>query len=296
MIILIFTVFWVLSTRLLRPSLLTTRQILEYMSEDGLYDRSWHERLESREFAVDSPYGYNIYCIHYPADSKKFIILSHGISVNRHSVLKFTGMYIDRGWNVLIYDHRCHGRTGGRNTSYGYYEKDDLASVVNRLKDEMGEYITIGIHGESMGAAIALMYGGKYNRADFYISDCAYSNLWDELSLRLRRDYHMPVFPVMQIADILVRLRAGFGIRQVSPVDSVQRIDAPVLFIHGENDNYVPAHMAEKLFSAKTKGSRGKYMVPGASHADSYAVNPSKYERVVFEFIENHIAQKCSLH
>ncbi len=286
--IIIFTVSWVLSTRALRPGLLTTEQILEYMSEDGLYDPSWHESLESREFAVNSLYGYNIYGTLFPADSKRFIILSHGISVNRHSALKFAGMYIDRGWNVLIYDHRGHGRTGGRNTSYGYYEKDDLASVVNRLKDEMGKNITVGIHGESMGAAIALLYGGKYNGADFYISDCAYSNLWDELSLRLRKHYHIPAFPVMHIADILVRLRAGFGIRQVSPVDSVKKIDAPVLFIHGENDSYVPAHMAEKLFSGKTKGLREKYIAPGASHADSYAVNPSKYERVVFEFIENY--------
>lgn len=77
-------------------------------------------------------------------------------------------LFIKKGWNVLIYDHRRHGESGGKTTSYGHYEKFDLQTVVNWLKNEVGESLILGIHGESMGAVTTLLYGGMVeDGADF---------------------------------------------------------------------------------------------------------------------------------
>ena len=63
----------------------------------------------------------------------------------------------------------------GKTTSYGYYEKHDLKSVVDWLKSRFGTNITLGIHGESMGAATLLQYAGLVeDGADFYIADCPF--------------------------------------------------------------------------------------------------------------------------
>ncbi|MGQ0453143.1 alpha/beta hydrolase, partial [Bacillus sp. SS-TM] len=102
-----------------------------------------------------------------------FFIQSIGETVNKINSVKYANLFLKRGYNVLIYDHRRHGKTGGKTTSYGYYEKHDLKSVVDWLKNRFGTNITLGIHGESMGAATLLQYAGLVeDGADFYIADC----------------------------------------------------------------------------------------------------------------------------
>jgi fermentation-respiration switch protein FrsA (DUF1100 family) len=62
-------------------------------------------------------------------------------------------------------------------------------------------------------------------------------------------------------------------------------VTTPILFIHGQNDTYIPPQMSQDLFNAKTQGDRRLYLVPGAGHAYACSTDAREYERQVNAFL-----------
>lgn len=56
-------------------------------------------------------------------------------------------------------------------------------------------------------------------------------------------------FPIIYLTNIMSKIRAGYGYKDVNTAAEIAKSDIPVLFIHGENDEFVP-HLDdyEKLF------------------------------------------------
>lgn len=262
-------------------------KILDYESKTPSFDINWYEQLEKEDILVPSPFGYMISgtFIRNEKSDGRTVIFCHGVTVSRISMIKHAPMFYRRGWNLFLYDHRRHGKSGGKTTTYGYFEKHDLKAVVDHIRKQVGGSAIIGILGESMGAATLLQYAGMDDKADFYIADCPYSNLWELLVYLLKRNYHLPAFPFMQTADFFIRLQGKFSLKSVNPYDDVKKINNPVLFIHGEYDDYVPASMSIEMHKAK-KGLAELYIAPGAGHADSIRINPEAYENIVFSFLK----------
>lgn len=275
------------SRRVIYIPLKNIGRILEYESENPSFDINWYEQLKKEDIIVPSPFGYMISgsFVRNEKSDGRTVIFCHGVTVSRICMIKYAGMYYKRGWNLFLYDHRRHGKSGGITTTYGYFEKYDLKAVVDYIRGQVGGSAIIGIHGESMGAATLLQYAGMEDKADFYIADCPYSSLWELLRYLLKQDYHLPAFPLMQISDFFIRLQGKFSVKSVNPYDDVKNINKPVLFIHGESDDYVPTSMSIKMRNVK-KGCAELYIAPGAGHAKSMCSDPKAYENIVFSFLE----------
>jgi fermentation-respiration switch protein FrsA (DUF1100 family) len=272
--------------RILHPHTRMHEETYQIEKENGYVSGDLWETLAREEIRIRSPYGYQLfgYYIPYP-ESQKTVIISHGIAYNLDGSIKFLQQFRRRGFNVLIYDHRNHGSSGGRNTTFGYYEKYDLKAVVEYAMQKQGGVGRIGIHGESMGGAIALQYGAIDDRCAFIITDCTFSDLRELLEYRLNYDYHLPRAIFLPLADFFCRILAGMPLSAVSPLRDVSQIQTPILFIHGREDRYVPAKMSQTLYEAKTTGIRQLYLVEGARHAEAYVHDPKEYEDQVAHFL-----------
>ena len=279
------------STRVVYPRLYGVEESFAIEKENGRINEEEYNSWEKEEVLLQSPFGYQIYGLYFPgANAKRAVILSHGITYTRFGSVKYMKMFMDLGFNVFIYDNRYHGRSGGKNSTLGFYEKLDLWMITDWVEAKLGKGAIIGTHGESMGAAISLQHAAIDPRIQFVVEDCSFNRLEAMLAYRLKVDYHLPEFPFLPVVGLFCRILTGMSIKQVSPEDAVKKISAPILFIHGGKDAFIPPDMCEKLAALKLNGPKKLYMPPNAGHAELYWNNQKEYTAVVHEFLqENHI-------
>lgn len=247
----------------------------------------FYNSLKKEEIALKSDYGYDIKGIFIPnSNSNKCIILCHGITVNINYSVKYIKPFYNRGFSIFMYDHRNHGLSGGDYTSMGYFEKFDLKTCANYIFNKLGDDISLGVLGESMGAATVLQYCAIDKRIDFCIEDCGYSDVFDLFKHRLKEDYKINFIPLLYIADILMKFKYSWNFKSASPITFIKDIDIPILFIHGDKDDYVPTYMVYDLFNSKTTGIRDIYIAKDAKHADALISDPNKYDAVIGSFLD----------
>ncbi len=258
--------------------------------QKGLQTKHWYS------INIQSPFGYYLKGTYLPyADpSNKTVIIVHGIAANRLMSLWYVNIYLDQGYNVLIYDSRAHGESGGTSTTWGYYEKYDLEAWVKWVANEHPKGV-IGVHGISMGAATALMQA-ELNEAskqvDFYIIDSAYSNLEDLLTKQIgaavNSHNYLWIKTLLKYSSAVAYIQDRFFYEDISPIHAVERVTTPILYLHGETDPLVPVSMSHQLYAA-TNGYRQIHTFPKTGHAMAIFDNKAEYQDVITQFIKTTI-------
>lgn len=246
----------------------------------------WYESVPKEDFLVSSINGYDVSCqMIHSVDSKNTVIIAHGVTETHINSLKYAALFARLGYNIVVYDQRRHGATGGKTTSYGFYEKNDLKAVVEEVRRKIGDDAILGIQGESMGAATALQYGGTSEQLfDFIIADCPFSKFEDQLQHLMVRDTPLRSPYAIKFIDYFVQMRDGYNLKDVSPIDVVQNITKPILFVTSLEDTYIPPKMTEDLYEKHPENSRLVLFEKGA-HAKSFNEQPYDYEKEVLKFL-----------
>jgi dipeptidyl aminopeptidase/acylaminoacyl peptidase len=90
-------------------------------------------------------------------NSNHTLIFAHGYGKNRQQVdvpeLELAKELVTQGYNVLLFDFRNSGTSGGEITSVGQYEVCDLLGAIDYIKaqDRIGQHVAL--LGFSMGAS-----------------------------------------------------------------------------------------------------------------------------------------------
>ncbi|CAM5182704.1 AB hydrolase-1 domain-containing protein OS=Ureibacillus acetophenoni OX=614649 GN=SAMN05877842_10453 PE=4 SV=1 [Ureibacillus acetophenoni] len=260
------------------------------------FDEAWYKNCRKEEMLIDSPNGYQVKGVFLqPLDTKNTVIISHGVTENKLNSMKYARMYERLGFNTFVFDHRRHGESGGKTTSYGHYEKFDLQAVVQTVRSIIGDDAILGIHGESMGAATTLLYAGSIeDNADFYIADCAFSDFSKQVSHVIKKQTVLRTKLPVHLANIFLKLRDGYSIWDVSPKEAVSNIKSPILFVHSLQDDFILPEMSEEMYEVKKEPKMIKRFEKGA-HAQSFNENPVEYEQTVKDFLEKYVYNKTNL-
>jgi uncharacterized protein len=188
------------------------------------------------------------------------VVYLHGIADNRGSALGAIQRYTAKGLDVIAYDGRRHGDSGGEFCTYGFYEKRDLARVLDQVPSE-----PVVVIGTSLGAAIALQAAAIDSRITAVVAAETFADL--ETVARERAPSILPE-SIIRAAFREADARAQFHVAEVSPVAAAARIRVPVLLIHGADDTATPPHHSHRVFAALT-GPKQLILVPGAGHNQS---------------------------
>jgi fermentation-respiration switch protein FrsA (DUF1100 family) len=269
------------------PKIFPFEEVLRKEIETGRLVEAEYTPWPKEELRIHSPFGYELYAVYHPLEgAQRTVVLTHGITWSLYGMILYARSFRKRGFNVLLYDIRYHGHSGGRNTSFGYYEKHDLKTVVDWALSRLEPGGIVGTLGLSLGAATTLQHAAIDPRITFAVSDCSFSDLTELLTHRMRQDYHLPSFPLLNLASLFTRLIAGWTFQQVSPLRAISQVETPIFFIHGQQDTYILPNMSVALYNAKTHGIRKLYLAPNAGHAESLPNNLVEYDQKVEEFLQ----------
>jgi len=272
--------------RIIYPKTKTYDVARERVIRQGYYPEEYINSLPYEPINLKSPYGYMINGRIYPNDSNRFIIIVHGITMNIYGALKYLPFFYRKGFNVVVFDLRNHGETGGDTTTYGHFEKWDLSTVTDHLFKVYGNEISVGVHGESMGGTISMLNMAMDKRIRYGIIDCAFSDLPELLLLKLQQDSRLKSKKLIAFVNLFIKIRAGFSIEDVSPLKELPTIHQPILFIHGDQDTYVPMSMTKAMYAFKMD-KKYMYIAKGGEHATSMAVDPERYNIEITAFLND---------
>ncbi|MDD2231385.1 MAG: alpha/beta hydrolase [Sphaerochaetaceae bacterium] len=267
-------------------------EVLSNEAQMRLMDKAAYDAVPKKDFSVQSSRGYTLQgrILLQPdwekSEKKKVIVLCHGWTSNSVEVCGYYKIYYDKGFNCVLYDHRYHGHSGGDFCSMGYYEHKDLEEVCVYARTVFGNDCILGIMGESMGAATVMLATPEIPNLAFTVEDCGYSSLEDEIVYVGTKKYHVPKWPVREWVIAMMKKRMGYDVNDVRPMDAVARSEnVPMLFVHGDNDHFVPSKMMMECYNKK-KGFRMCRYFEGSEHARSHMDHPAEYEKTVWEFLE----------
>lgn len=254
-------------------------------------DELWLDSAGCETWEVTSEDGLRLKA-HYVAvpTSKKAVLLFHGYSAKGKDMAGFARSLYSRGFNVLMPDARGHGESEGRYIGFGWHERRDCLLWIRRVAERLGEDAQIVLMGISMGAATVMMASGENlpPQVKAIVEDCGYTSVWEQLGWQLKRIYKLPRFPFLHATSLLTKLRAGYGFKEASALNQVKKCRTPMLFIHGEDDTFVPYHMVHKLYDA-CPAEKDIYTVPGAGHGMACTTDIAAYENKVSSFIGKYI-------
>lgn len=219
-------------------------------------------------------------------DGAPLLILCHGY---RSSALRDCcgGHALGRkiGFNVLVIHQRCHGESGGRTITFGIRERRDVVGWVHWANDRFGSDTPILLFGLSMGAATVLMGCeiGYPGNVVCVMADSPYSTPAD-IILKVCKDMgYTPrlCFPFIYLGGVLY---GHFNLNACTAREAVRHAKVPILLIHGEDDRLVPCDMSASIASC-CAASVTVRTFPGAGHGLCYMTDPQRYEKIIFEFL-----------
>lgn len=265
--------------------------------ENNLFDEALYNSASKEDITLKSFDGLNLTStlIMNENPTNKFIVLVHGVSICYVGSLKYFDIFYRNGFNVLIVNQRRHGKSEGKYSTYGFYEKYDVNMWIEYLKSRFGNDIILGLHGESMGAGTVMETIPLNDSIKFVIEDCGYSNFHELIGFQITHAYKNRLVrkilrPSLIFANFFMKTKAKFSMKKIVPIDIVSSTSLPMMFIHGKEDYFVPWYMALDLYKAKTKGYKELYLVEGAKHAEALEVNKILYKKKIMTFIEKALS------
>ncbi|MFF2481473.1 alpha/beta hydrolase [Paenibacillus sp. NPDC058071] len=223
------------------------------------------------------------------ATSDKWAIVAHGYHGSHVQMIGFVRHFHERGYHVLAPDLRGHGDSEGHYIGMGWDDRKDVLLWIDEVlrRQPNGKIVLFGI---SMGGATVMMASGEPlpPNVKAIVEDCGYTSVMDQFVHQLKAMFKLPKFPVMYAANWMTRWRAGFDLNDASSVKQLASSRTPMLFIHGDRDDFVPYRMMESVYKA-TAAPKEKLTIRGAAHAESSLKDPDIYWETVWTFLGKYM-------
>ena len=265
-------------TRPVRQTVVQTPAQYGLAYEDVAFDTAV-DHIRLRGWLLDSP-------------GDKAILMLHGRNQTRdrdEAALQKAALFVGAGYDVLMFDFRAHGLSGGERYAMGAWETRDITGALDYLKGR--GYTEFGTYGVSMGAAISLLAAPEHPEIKALVVDSPFADLKALLETRLTLESGLPAFfnPGLYFTG---RVLYGIDVPSVRPVDGLAKLgDRPVFHVQSrEGDEWVPLTQGYALAKAGAADPNYTFWpAPGTGHVLAYTNNTQEYTQRMLAFYARYL-------
>jgi fermentation-respiration switch protein FrsA (DUF1100 family) len=244
---------------------------------------------DKQDMYIDAIDQIKLHASYIPAkdESHRYAIIIHGIWDNHEANGIYAKHYLEKGINCLLPDLRGFGKSEGKYIGYGYDDRLDIIEWIYWIIKRDPEAKII-LHGMSMGSATTLMTTGEPlpENVKAAIADSAYTTLREQFAHTYKSfpGSFIPVPIALFLSRIIIKLRSGYDINEVNPIEAVAASKTPTLFIHGDNDTFIDPQMCSRLYEA-AKCPKQYCLILGAEHIEGVVRDPANYWGKIDSFL-----------
>lgn len=253
----------------------------------------WHReaaKLPQEKWSVVTPDGLTLRGTYYPlSPDAPLEILFHGYrGFSDRDMSGAVQRCFSVGHSALLVDQRAGGYSDGHIITFGVRESDDVALWADEAVRRLGEDVTIYVGGVSMGATTVLMASAKElpPQVRGVLADCGYTNARDIIK-KVIKQLKLPPAPLYPLVRLGAMVYGGFDPNKADATEAVKHSRLPIIFYHGDTDDFVPCEMSRINYDACTSPKR-LVIIAGAGHGLCYPVDPDGYMAALKEFEIEH--------
>lgn len=237
---------------------------LSLISHDGTPFEAWL-------FGASQPRGLVLACHGYHANWLQLIGIADGLR--------------RRGYAVIAMNLRGHGDRPAPCT-FGVRDREDLETILEwRSAQAALAGLPVGVVGWSLGGAVVCQLAARQRQVKALALDSTFARLFPIAAQVVKLRYHLPVVPFAWITWAAVQLALRSDLSKLDPLRAAPAVQAPLLWIHGQQDKVVPAGQGEELFAAWA-GPKERWSDPTAGHVGTYALEPEEYVNRLTQFFD----------
>ena len=234
-----------------------TEGSMAYMRQTYPHIVPWIDSLNQcralRDTFITAPDGIRMHAFYVraPRPTAHTAVIVHGYTDNAIRMFHIGYLYNrSLGYNILLPDLRYTGLTEGDAIQMGWLDRKDVIQWINTAPHIF--------------------------------------SVWDQFEKELKGVFHLPAFPLLYVTEWICQLQNGWNFHEASALNQVKKCRKPMLFIHGDKDDFVPTWMVYRLYETKPQ-PKALWVVPGVDHAHSYRDYPEEYTGKVRKFVEGYL-------
>ena len=239
-----------------------------------------------REVQVRSD-GFRLFGEYYDFNKDRCVIIIPGRCESLMYSYYFAPPYEEAGFNVLVIDTRCHGKSDGQFNTIGVKESLDVLKWSQLMHDEFGNK-EIYYHGICIGTSSALFALSNENCPDYnkgLVTEGCFVTFRETFKRHMIYD-HRPLFPVLDLVMKHINHYTGTNVYKDTPINAIKKVpaDKRMLFLYGEKDVFSLPKKSQKLFDSCNAKDKKLVWFSEGGHSHLRINNTEKYDKFIIDF------------
>ena len=255
------------------------------MWNDGI---AWMEPNRSRmtEVSVESD-GFKLYGEYFDYGSDRCVIILPGRCESLIYSYYFAEPYEKAGFNILVVDTRCHGKSEGKYNTIGVKESHDVLKWAELVHDRFDNK-EVYIHGICIGTSSGIFAMTNKNCPDYLkglVTEGCFVSFRETFKRHMMAD-NRPLFPVLDMVMLLINKHTGTNVYKDKPIRAIKHINhnARILFLYGKKDIFSIPEKSQKLFDACAATDKQLVWFEKGGHSHLRINNTEEYDNAIIKF------------